>query len=35
LLLDVLDDEDGFGDRAVTIPIELIIRGTTAPPMMT
>ncbi|MEO7069840.1 MAG: LacI family DNA-binding transcriptional regulator [Nostocoides sp.] len=32
LLLDVLDDEDGFGARAVTIPIELIVRSSTAPP---
>ncbi len=32
LLLDVLDDDAECVDRAVTIPIELIVRGTTAPP---
>lgn len=32
LLLDLIDGEDGFGDRSVTIPIELVVRGTTAAP---
>lgn len=32
LLLDLIDGEAGFGDRAVTIPIELVVRATTAAP---